>query len=171
MEGFNFAQIVVSVIAALLIGTPLIVLSYLAGRRSQSHGRSYRFDQLQPEASLGGSTWTARFAGDSNPNAEQTIQYQFEQIGCRILARGHSVDGSRHTLEGVLHGKRLCTLAIDESRNGAWLGTVTAELAGPEQMNGMRAHWSPESLTLTVRQATFMRVDPAVSLSEPATIR
>lgn len=171
MEGFNIAQIVVSVIAAMLIGTPLMVLCYLAGRRSQSHGRSHRFDQLQPDANLSGSTWIARFGGDADPDTAQTIQYQFEQMGSRILAHGQSSDGSRHTLEGILHRGRLCTLAIDENRSGAWLGTVTAELAGDQQMNGMRAHWSPESLTLMVRQATFTRIHSAVTIDELAVSR
>lgn len=171
MEGFNFAQIVVSVIAALLIGTPLLVLSYLAGRRSQAQGRSHRFDQLQPDANLSGSTWIARFGGDDDPDATQTIQYQFEQVGCRILAQGRSADGSRHTLEGVLHRGRLCTLAIDEHRAGAWLGTVTAELAGDQQMDGMRAHWSPQTQALLVRPATFNRMSAVVMVNDPAAAR
>lgn len=171
MEGFNFAQIMVSMIAAMLIGTPLLVLSYLAGRRSQATGRSHRFDQLQPDTNLGGSTWTARFGGDAEPGREQTIQYQFEQLGSRILAHGRSADGSRHTLEGVLHRGRICTLAIDENREGAWLGTVTAELAGDQQMSGMRAHWSPQSLTLIVRPATFTRIAAAVTIEESAVLR
>lgn len=171
MEGFNFAQIVVSVIAAMLIGTPLLVLSYLAGRRSQTQGRSHRLDQLQPDANLSGSTWIAQYGGDDEPDASQTIQYQFEQIGCRILAQGRSADGSRHTLEGVLHRGRLCTLAIDEHRSGAWLGTVTAELSGDQQMDGMRAHWSPQSQTLMVRQATFTRINSVVVIDDPAVVR
>lgn len=171
MEGFNFAQLVVSVIAAMLIGTPLMVLCYLAGRRSQSQGRSHRFDQLQPDANLSGSTWIARYGGDADPEATQTVQYQFEQIGCRILAQGRSADGSRHILEGVLHRGRLCTLAIDEHHSGAWLGTVTAELAGDQQMDGMRAHWSPQSQTLMVRPATFTRINAIVVMDDHAAVR
>ena len=119
MDGFNVAQFVVSVVAALLIGPPLLVLSYLAGRRSQSNGHSIRLDQLQPDVNLGGSTWTAQFGSTGDSDERQTVQYQFQQIGCRILAHGNSAGGARHTLEGVLHRGCVCTLAIDETREGS----------------------------------------------------
>ena len=158
MEGINVGQIIVTCVAVTLIVTPLLVLSYLAGRRSKTNGRSHRLDQLRPEALLGGSTWLAAFDGDLDPAIVQTIRFDLEQVGCRILATAQSADGTRHALEGVIHHGRLCCVSIDENREGTWLGTVTAELLpGQQSMTGMRTRWSVPSQTLMVRRVTLTR--------------
>lgn len=167
MEGLNVAQVIVSTVAATMIVTPLLVLSYLAGRRSQSQGRSHRLDQLRSDVALGGSTWRADFDGDADPDVVQTLLLEWEQVGCRIVASGSSTDGTRHSLEGVIHGGRLCCVSIDENRAGTWLGTVTAELLpGEQQMTGMRTRWCPPSQTLMVRKVTFTRLHTGVSLPD-----
>ena len=164
MNGLNLAQIIVSVVAVTLIVTPLIVMAFLAGRRSQLQVRSTRMDTLQPEVSLGGSTWQADFDGDDDPAIRHSVQLELQQVGCRILATGRSQDGSRHSLEGVIHHGRICCVSVDEVREGAWLGTITAEiLAGQRQMAGMRSRWSGKSQTLMVRKVTFTRLDNHVT--------
>ncbi len=168
----NVAQVIVSTVAVTLIVTPLLVLSYLAGRRSQAQGRSRRLDQLRPEALLDGSTWLAEFDGELDPNVGQTIQYDLEQFGCRILASGRSADGTRHSLEGVIHQGRLCCVSVDENREGTWLGTVTAELVpGQQAMTGMRTRWTVPSQTLMVRRAAFTRLTTGNVPSEQAVSR
>jgi hypothetical protein len=160
MEGLNVAQAVVTTVAVTLILTPLLVLSFLAGRRSTSQGRVQRLDQLQPEVSLGGTVWRAEVDGDADPDNVLTYQLELEQVGSRILAHGHSADGTRHSLEGVIHRGHLCGISIDETRQDVWLGTVTVELLpGQQQMTGMRSRWSPRSQTLTVRKVNFVRLD------------
>jgi hypothetical protein len=88
----------------------------------------------------------------------QSITLEVNQTGCRIVATGHSSDGT-HSLEGIVHDRRLCCVSIDENRDGVWLGTVTAEVqADNQRMTGMRTRWSPQSQTLMVRKATFTRL-------------
>ena len=159
MDKLNVAQLIVSTIAAMLIATPLLLLSYVAGRRSHAQGRSRRLDQLSPEVFLGGSIWNVEYDGDEDPAIGQRLQLSLEQVGCRILATGQSTNGMYHSLEGVIHRGRLCCVSIDEGRDGAWLGTVTAELhPGGQQMTGMRTRWSVPSQTMMVRRATLTRV-------------
>lgn len=166
MNGLNLAQIIVSVVAVTLIVTPLIVMAFLAGRRSQVQVRSTRLDNLHPDVSLGGSTWQADFDGDDDPAIRHSVQLELQQVGCRIRGAGRSQDGSRHSLEGVIHHGRICCVSVDEVREGAWLGTITAEIqAGQNQMTGMRSRWSGKSQTLMVRKVTFTRLDKPVAVS------
>jgi hypothetical protein len=172
MDAFNAGQVIVSTVATTLVVTPLLVLSYLAGRRSRSQGRSWRLDQLKSEFVLGGSTWRAEFDGDADPAHVQTVLFAWEQTGCRIMAVGDSNRGVLQTLEGVIHECHICCVLIDESRAGIGLGMVTAELLpGGEQMTGMRTRWSPESQTLMVRKVTFTRLHTGVSIPEPGVSR
>ena len=167
MDGVSVAQLVVSTVAATMVAAPLIVIAFLAGRRSLSPEKSRRLDQLMPDIALGGTVWQATFDGDSDPEATQTIQFQFTQVGSRIVAEGYSPDGTRHILEGVIHGGRLCGVTIDENRTGIWLGTVTAEtLADRSRMTGMRTRWSPVTQTLMVRKAVFTQLHNLVSSAE-----
>lgn len=163
MEGVNVAQAILSSVAVTLIVTPLLVLSYLAGRRSSDQFKTHRLDRLRSELSLGGTTWHAEFAGDSNPDAVEIVVYEMVQSASRIIGRGRSVDGTEHTLEGVVHLGRLCCIAIDENRDGIWLGAVTAELIpGQQRLTGMRTRWSPGSQTMLVRPVTLTRLDGRV---------
>lgn len=167
MDGVSVAQLVVSTVAATMVAAPLIVIAYLAGRRSLSPEKSRRLDQLLPDISLGGTLWQASFDGDADPEVTQTIQFSFTQVGSRVVADGHSPDGTHHSLEGVIHGGRLCCVTIDESRSGIWLGTVTAELIGDHnRMTGMRTRWSPVTQSLMVRKAVFTQLHSTVSSSE-----
>jgi hypothetical protein len=157
----NVAQLIISLVATMAIGTPLLLLAYLAGRRSMSPGRSPRFDDLRPELHLDGTTWSVEYAGDEDPDQPQVIQISLTQTGCRVVGSGRSTEG-HHTLEGIIHLGRLCCVSIDEGRQGTWLGTVTAELiSGGQQMTGMRTRWSVTSQTLTVRKATFTLISNA----------
>lgn len=155
---WNVAQVVVTTVAVALIMTPLVVVSYVAGRRSKTTGKSLHFEQLQCDLVLGGSTWQVDYDGETEASEGQSITLELNQTGCRIVATGHSSDGT-HSLEGIVHQRRLCCVSIDESRDGIWLGTVTAELQADDQrMTGMRARWSAQSQTLMVRKATFTRL-------------
>lgn len=146
--------------------TPLLVLSFVAGRRSNSQGRSHRLDQLQPEISLGRSSWLAQIADDAEPTALRSMTLEIEQIGSRITASGRSLDGTRHVLEGVVHGKRLCCISIDDNRSGIWIGTITVELIpGQQQFSGMLSRWSPQSQTMIVRPVTLTAVAAEPSLN------
>jgi hypothetical protein len=154
----NVAQAVITTVAIFLLTTPLLIMSYVAGRQSKTQGRSQQLEQLQPDAILAGSTWRVEYDGDADTEAVQSILLELKQSGCRIVANGHSAHGN-HSLEGVIHRSRLCCVSIDENRDGVWLGTVTAELhADNQQMTGMRTRWSPQSQTLMVRKATFTRL-------------
>lgn len=167
MDGVSVAQLVVSTVAATMVAAPLVVIAYLAGRRSLSPEKSRRLDQLLPDVTLDGTVWQATFDGDADPEVTQTIQFAFTQVGSRVVADGHSPDGTHHALEGVIHGGRLCCVTIDESRSGIWLGTVTAELIGDHnRMTGMRTRWSPVTQSLMVRKAVFTQLHSTVSSSE-----
>ncbi|MBS0202372.1 MAG: hypothetical protein JSS49_05685 [Planctomycetes bacterium] len=167
MDGFNLAQIAVSVVAVTLIVTPLIVMAFLAGRRSHSHGRNAYLDHLRPEVSLGG-TWRADFDADEDPSVSSSLQLELQQIGCRILATGRSRDGTRHSLEGVIHLGRICCVSVDDGREGAWLGTITAEVqADQHHMTGMRTRWSGKSQTLMVRKVKLTRLDNHLAVAPP----
>jgi hypothetical protein len=167
VDGINVAQTIVSAIAVTLIATPLIVLAYLAGRRSQSEGRNHRLDQLRPEVHLNGSTWRVDIDGDSDTSPVVSIQLDLVQSGSRIVATGRSPDGTRHCLEGVIHHGRMCCVSIDDNHEGAWLGTITAELcSGQRQMSGLRSHWSPKSQTMIMRRILFTRLDTTASAGE-----
>lgn len=166
MDGVNLAQLVVSTLAAVMIAAPLVVMAYVAGRRSNSRERSRRLDQLQPDLILGGTTWRATFDGDADPALRLTVLFAFEQFDSRIVASGRSPDGTEHSLEGVIHRGRLCCVSIDENSAGAWLGTITAELNADTLMTGMRTRWTPVSQTLMVRKVVFTRLDASVSASE-----
>lgn len=168
MEGLNVAQVILSSVAVTLIVTPLLVLSYLAGRRSSGQLKSDRLDRLRPELHMGSASWRAEFAGDADPDVVQVVDYQVTQTASRILGQGRSADGTLHSLEGVIHLGRLCCIAIDESRAGPWLGTITAELApGQHKLTGMRTRWSPQTQTLSVRSVTFTRLDGLVLNERP----
>ena len=168
MERMNVAQLVVSIIAMILIASPLIVLSYIAGRKSQSQGKSPRLDGLQPDVALSGSHWKVEIDGDQDPSTADSFEIRMDQIGCRIVASGRSINGGRYSLEGIVHRGRLCCVTIDETREGQTLGTVTAELTPDlRSMTGMKTRWSVSAQTLTIRKATFTRMDSLVSFPEP----
>lgn len=163
MDDLNVAQLVVSTVAATMIAAPLIVMAYLAGRRSLTPEKSLRLDRLLPDISLGETIWQATFDGDADPQLAQTILFEFRQVGSRIVAEGKSPDGTRHSLEGVIHGGKFCCATIDEHRSGVWLGTMTAEmLADQQRMTGMRSRWTPVSQSLMVRKVVFTRLDKGV---------
>jgi hypothetical protein len=163
MTELNVAQMIVTAVAVLLMLTPLLMLAFLAGRRSVATGTNRRFDQIRPDVILAAGTWRAEFDGDE-PGASQVVLLELQQVGSRIVGVGKSMDGTFHALEGILCQRRLCCISIAENREEVWSGTVTAELQpGEQQIIGMRNRWSRQSQTLIVRKATLTRVDPVTA--------
>lgn len=153
----NVAQLFVAMVALVLLLSPLFVMAFLAGRRSSSKGISRQFDRMPAEIVLESGSWQAEFDGDQ-PNTVDVVMLEIEQVGNRIVGAGHSSDGTRHSLEGLLHQRHLCYICLDENRQGVWLGTVTGELLpGEQQIVGMRTRWSPQSQALIVRKAVLTR--------------
>lgn len=153
----NSGQLIVTAVALVMLLTPLFVLSFLAGRRSVSSKTNWQFDQMRPDIVLQPGAWQAEFDADDEQQS-QVIQFDLQQVGSRIVGSGRSAGGIVHSLEGILDQRRLCGVCMDETRQGTWLGTVTAELLpGEQQMVGMRMRWPPETKSLIVRKATFTR--------------
>lgn len=155
MGGLNVAQLLIVATAILMMVSPLFVLVFLAGRQSATPFSNPRFDRMRPDFVLAAGSWQIEYDGD-DPSTPQSIIVHLQQTGCRVVAGGDSPDGTRHSLEGVLHQRKLCCVSIDENREGKWLGTVTAELLpGERQIVGMRSRWSPILQVLVVRKASL----------------
>jgi len=147
--------------ALVMVLAPLLVLTYLAGRRSASTPLQIRLGSLVPAFDLS-ATWLVVFDGDSG-QPTPPVALEFVQQGARVIADGRGPDGIRHLLEGIVHNGRLCAVSIEERRDGLWVGTLTAELLpGNQQLTGMRSNWSTGSQTLHVRKVTFTRVPVSV---------
>ncbi|MBC8117183.1 MAG: hypothetical protein H7062_22540, partial [Candidatus Saccharimonas sp.] len=79
----------------------------------------------------------------------------------------HSPNGSRHSFEGLLHGRRLCYVALDDDLRTERSGAVLAEvLPGDSQIVGVRSRWSGPSQGMAMRKATFTRLNGGASGSE-----
>ena len=157
MNELQLPQLIVTVIAVVMILSPLLVVVFLAGRRSVVTGAASQFDRIASEFSLVPGTWRVEIDGD-DPGTTQIVMLDLQQFRNRVVGMGQSVDGSRYSLEGVIHGRQLFCISMDESRYGISLATLTAEmLPGENRMIGMRSRWSSQSQTLAVRKAIFSR--------------
>ena len=164
MNDPNMMQLALTLVALPLVMAPLVLLAFVAGRRSGSKTRIDELERLRPEVMLDGTSWRAGFDGDEASSPRQTFIVQWQQIGSRIIAESTFPDGTRLSLEGVLHHRQLCCVARDRSRRDDGLGAVLVEIRpGDREMVGMRARWSPQSQTLLLRKAVFICLDGDVS--------
>jgi hypothetical protein len=159
MNASDAAQLLINLLAVLLVLTPLLMLSYLAGRRSRMTGRVDELERLRPDILLNGTIWQATFDADEPSSSPPlSVKVAWRQTGSRIVAETQLVNGVHLSLEGVLHHRHVCCLALDQSRREDGLGAILVEIRpGDDQMIGMRARWSPESQTLILRKVCWQR--------------
>lgn len=154
----NLPQLMITGLGFCLLMTPLLLLAFVAGRRSHPAKTLRQFDRPASDHLSVTGVWTAEFDGEE-PDTLKPVPFHVEQVGCRVVATGHSSDGTSHFLEGVLIERRFCGILIDEKKDRTIVATLTAELL-PEEgtMNGMRSYWSPQAQALVVRKVSFARI-------------
>jgi hypothetical protein len=148
-------QLVITTAALVMAMTPLLVVAFVAGRRSARTRTLPQFDRLPLDPVRITGNWRAEFDG-LEPGTFKIVEFQFHQSGSRIIATGHESDGTKHFLEGVLFEGRLCGVCIQEIGSQTSIGTLTAEFSPSERtFTGMRSFWSSQLQALTVRKAVF----------------
>ena len=98
---------IVTVVALLMILSPLMVLAFVVGRRSIATGANRCFDQLRSDAVSAAGTWQVEFDGD-DPTTTQTVLLELQQVGSARPGAGRSMDGTGHSLEGIVHRAAVC---------------------------------------------------------------
>ncbi len=165
----NPVQVAITVVAIVAIMSPLLLWAYQAGRLTSATGQTSRFDRVVAEVHLNDTWWRAEFDAEEAGAAPHVATLHLRQRGARVFGEAQSADGSRHSLEGLLHGRCLCYVALDDDQRGERSGTVQAEvLSGESQMIGVRSRWSGAPQGLLMRRATFTRLNSAaMALEQP----
>ena len=165
---FNPVQIAVTVIALVLLMSPLLLWAYQAGRGASATGKSDRFNRVVAEVHLNDSWWQAEFDADAAATSPLVMRLHLRQIGARVFGEAQSLAGIRHSFEGVIHGRQLCYVSLDDTQRSEWPGAVLAEVQPGEQLIvGIRTRWAGPQQTMLMRKVTFTRLNSAASAMEP----
>ena len=163
----NPLQVAITVVAVVALLSPLLLWAYQAGRLTSSTGKTPRFDRVVADLHLNDTWWRAEFDAEDAGAAPHIATLHLRQVGARVFGEARSEDGSRHSLEGLLHGRQLCYVALDDDQRAERPGAVLAEvLPGESQMIGVRSRWSGPPQGLLIRRATFTRLNGAALASE-----
>ena len=163
----NPIQVAITAVAIVAILSPLLLWAYQAGRSTSAAGKTPRFDRVVSDVHLNDTWWRVEFDAEEVDSAPLVATLHLRQAGARVFGEAHSADGSRHSFEGLLHGRRLSYVALDDNRRIERSGAVLAEvLPGESQMTGVRSRWSDPSQGLLIRKATFTRLSSAASANE-----
>lgn len=163
----NPIQLVITVVAIVAILSPLLLWAYQAGRLTSATGKTPRFDRVVADVHLNDTWWRAEFDAEEADTAPLVSTLHLRQVGGRVFGEAHSVDGSRHSFEGLLHGRQLCYVALDEDHRVERSGAVLAEvLPSDSQMIGIRSRWSGSAQGMLMRRASFTRLNSAPFASD-----
>ena len=163
----NPIQVAITVVAIVALMSPLLLWAYQSGRLTSATGKTPRFNQVVPEIHLNNTWWRAEFDADEADSAPHVATLHLRQVGARVFGEARSADDSLHSFEGLLHGRRLCYIALDDDQRIERSGAVLAEvLSGESQMIGVRSRWSGPSQSMLMRKATFTRLNNAASVIE-----
>jgi len=163
----NPIQVAITVGAIVAILSPLLLWAYQAGRLTSATGKTPRFDRVVSDVHLNDTWWQAEFDAEDAGTAPRVATLHLRQVGARVFGEAHAADGSRHSFEGLLHGRQLCYVALDDDQRIERSGAVLAEvLPGDSQMIGVRSRWSGPSQGMLMRKATFTRLNNAASSIE-----
>ncbi len=164
----NPAEVVVTVIALVLLMSPLVLWAYLAGRRASATGKTHRFDRVTAEIHLNDTWWQAEFDADEELIAPLVMRLHLRQVGARVFGEATSFLGARHCFEGMLHGRELCYVSLDNNQRAEWAGALLAEvLPGESRIVGIRTRWAGPQRAMLMRKVTFSRLNGADSVIEP----
>jgi len=161
---FNPIQTAITVVAIVLLMSPLLLWAFHVGRRSSSTGKTPRFDRVVPDVYLNDTWWRVEFDAEEANAAPLVVTLHLRQVGARVFGEASSENGSRHSFEGLLHGRQLSYIALDDDRRSERSGAVLAEiLPGDAQIIGIRNRWSGPSEGMAMRRATFTRLNGAAA--------
>ena len=160
----NPVQVAITVVAIVALMSPLMLWAYQSGRLAGVNGKTPRFDQVVADVRLNDTWWQAEFDADEADSAPLIVTLHLHQVGARVFGEGYSPNGSRHSFEGVLHGRRLCYVALDDDQRTERSGAVMAEVfPGDSQIIGIRSRWCGPSQGMAMRKATFQRLNADAS--------
>ncbi len=155
-------QVAITVLSITALMTPLLLWAYQSGRRASATGKTPRFDRVVPEVHLNDTWWRAEFDAEEIASAPLVVTLHLRQVGARVFGEAHSANGWRHSFEGLLHGRQLCYVALDDDPRTELSGAVLAEvLPGDLQIIGFRNRWCGPSQGMAMRKATFTRLSGA----------
>lgn len=164
----NPVEVIVTVIALVLLMSPLMLWAYLAGRRASATGKTHRFDRVTAEIHLNDTWWQAEFDADEETVAAPVMRLHLQQVGSRVFGEATSFLGTRHFFEGMLHGRQLCYISLDDNQRAEWAGAVLAEvLPGENRIVGIRTRWAEPQCAMLMRKVTFTRLNGADSAISP----
>lgn len=163
----NPIQVAITVGALVAILSPLLLWAFQAGRLTSATGKTPRFDRVVPDVHLNDTWWHVEFDAEAADSAPLVAKLHLYQVGGRVFGEALSTDGSLHSFEGLLHGRRLSYVALDDDRRTERTGTVLLEvLSGDSRMIGVRSRWSGVAEGLLMRKVTFTRLNSANSVVE-----
>jgi len=155
----HWGQLAITMLASVLLFSPLLLWTYQLGRRSKSSGKSERFDRVVADLFLNNTQWHAVFDADDVNVLPHQVTLHLRQSGARVFGEAHAVNGAVHSFEGLLHGRQLCYVSLDDDMRIEWPGAVLAEvMPGEQQMIGIRSRWSESQKVLLLRNARFTRI-------------
>lgn len=153
-------QVAITVVAIVLLMSPLLLWAYQSGRRTSATGKTPRFDRVVAEVHLNDTWWRAEFDAEEADAAPLVATLHLHQVGARVFGEAQSENGARHSFEGLLLGRRLCYVALDDDHRTERSGAVLAEiLPGDAQIIGVRNRWCGPSEGMAMRRATFTRLN------------
>lgn len=156
----NPVQVAITVVALMALMTPLLLWAYQMGRVAGVSGKTPRFDRVVADVRLNDTWWQVEFDADDLDAAPQIVTLHLRQVGARVFGEGHSLDGRLHSFEGLLLGRQLCYVAVDDGQRSEQSGTVLAEVSpGETQIVGIRSRWSGTLQGMAMRKAVFQRVN------------
>jgi hypothetical protein len=156
----NPLEITVTVIAAVMIMSPLLLAAYQAGRGTSTTGKSHRFNHVIADVHLNDTWWRAEFGADEETSTPVVLRLHLRQMGARVFGEGVSASGIRHSFEGVMHGRLLCYVVLEEQQRVEWPGSVVAEVQpGDATILGIRTRWVGQRQTMLMRPAMFTRLN------------
>jgi hypothetical protein len=160
----NPVQVVITVVALMALMTPLLLWSYQMGRGAGVSGKTPRFDRVVADVRLNDTWWRVEFDADDTDAAPQIVTLHLRQVGARVFGEGHSLDNRLHSFEGLLLGRRLCYVAVDDDPRSERSGAVLAEVSpGENQIVGIRSRWGSPAQGMAMRKAVFQRVNVAAA--------
>ena len=160
----NPVQVAITAVALVALMSPLLLWAYQAGRRASATGKTPRFDRVVPDVHLNDTWWRAEFDAEEADSAPLVAMLHLRQVGARVFGEAHSTNGTRHSFEGLLHGRQLCYVALDDDHRSERSGAVLAEvLPGDSQIIGIRNRWCGPSQGMAMRKATFTRMNGAAA--------
>ncbi len=160
-------QVAITVLAIVALLSPLLLWAYQSGRRASATGKTPRFDRVVPQVHLNDTWWRAEFDADDAVSPPVVVTLQLRQVGARVFGEAHSASGERHSFEGLLNGRQLCYVALDDDLRTERSGAVLAEvLPGDAKIVGIRSRWFGPKQGLAMRGATLTRLSGAPSEME-----